>query len=582
MCLLCVSVGFFPISLQSAPFLHNVNVTSGGENSVSFLTANLNNGGGGLMTLRVNWGDGTPLETFSYPATSPAISNHFHYYEDDNPTGTAGDVYTLSLTVLNSAGTFSTNIAVVVTNVPPRLSLNVHSPIEVGAPATLRGLEITEFPLPLRGSYPHGITAGPDGNLWFTEPGLNRVGKITTNGVITEYAAGGVNLGITSGSDGRLWFCTLRSSQNDGQIGAITTNGVVTMYTIPRGENEPPKQPQYLTRGGGEEIWYSDFAYRVGQITPSGVIAQRAFIDGTNPWGIARTDDNSIWFTDYFNDQVVRYRPSDDTTNGFYLDPLASPTLMTRGPDGAVWFTQFQAGKIGRITTNGVLTEAFVARSLPYGITTGPDGAIWFTERRSNSVARLTTDGHFSRYDLSIFSDPIEIVTGPDDALWFTMAGRDRIGRIRYTTAGNVVLSGNLNDPGYLDPHTIQIDWGDGNPVQTLNLAPGIASFHVAHIYSGSQPSYTINVTATDDDTGRSSAIATVLVKIRFTSITRSASGEVRLRGVGGNGRTVTIETSTDLRDWSGIGTANSVNNMFEFVHPAASGASRFYRGKLP
>lgn len=28
---------------------------------------------------------------------------------------------------------------------------------------------ITEFPLPSAGSNPNGITAGPDGNLWFTE-----------------------------------------------------------------------------------------------------------------------------------------------------------------------------------------------------------------------------------------------------------------------------------------------------------------------------------------------------------------------------------------------------------------------------
>jgi hypothetical protein len=36
---------------------------------------------------------------------------------------------------------------------------------------------ITDFPLPL-GSFPQEITSGPDGNLHFTLPGLDRIGVI--------------------------------------------------------------------------------------------------------------------------------------------------------------------------------------------------------------------------------------------------------------------------------------------------------------------------------------------------------------------------------------------------------------------
>ena len=37
------------------------------------------------------------------------------------------------------------------------------------------------------GSYPFGITTGPDGNLWFTEYTGDRIGRITPQGVISEY-----------------------------------------------------------------------------------------------------------------------------------------------------------------------------------------------------------------------------------------------------------------------------------------------------------------------------------------------------------------------------------------------------------
>jgi hypothetical protein len=59
---------------------------------------------------------------------------------------------------------------------------------------------ITEYAIPTGGSQPIGITAGPDGNLWFTELSGNKIGKITTSGTITEFPAGGSQpYGITAG-----------------------------------------------------------------------------------------------------------------------------------------------------------------------------------------------------------------------------------------------------------------------------------------------------------------------------------------------------------------------------------------------
>jgi streptogramin lyase len=67
-----------------------------------------------------------------------------------------------------------------------------------------------------------GITAGPDGNLWFTEYGGNKIGRITTAGSITEFAIPTANsgpTGITAGHDGNLWF----TESNGNKIGRITS-----------------------------------------------------------------------------------------------------------------------------------------------------------------------------------------------------------------------------------------------------------------------------------------------------------------------------------------------------------------------
>jgi streptogramin lyase len=36
-----------------------------------------------------------------------------------------------------------------------------------------------EYALPKSGSYPEAITTGPDGNLWFTESGTNKIGRLS-------------------------------------------------------------------------------------------------------------------------------------------------------------------------------------------------------------------------------------------------------------------------------------------------------------------------------------------------------------------------------------------------------------------
>src|SRR5216683_1046064 len=68
---------------------------------------------------------------------------------------------------------------------------------------------VTEFPVPTASSNPNGITAGPDGALWFTEFNGNKIGRITTAGGITnEFKIPTANsgpVGIVAGPDGALW-----------------------------------------------------------------------------------------------------------------------------------------------------------------------------------------------------------------------------------------------------------------------------------------------------------------------------------------------------------------------------------------
>jgi streptogramin lyase len=68
------------------------------------------------------------------------------------------------------------------------------------------------------------ITAGPDGNLWFTEPDSNEIGRITPDGQITLFPVptpASKPIGIAAGPNGNVFFI-----EGDGRhIGEIVVNG---------------------------------------------------------------------------------------------------------------------------------------------------------------------------------------------------------------------------------------------------------------------------------------------------------------------------------------------------------------------
>jgi len=69
---------------------------------------------------------------------------------------------------------------------------------------------------------PWGITAGPDGAVWFTNDGDNTIGRITTSGAVTSYSDPSISrpLGIAAGPDGAVWF-TNGGNNSIGRIAVV-------------------------------------------------------------------------------------------------------------------------------------------------------------------------------------------------------------------------------------------------------------------------------------------------------------------------------------------------------------------------
>ena len=208
----------------------------------------------------------------------------------------------------------------------------------------------TDFVVPPgREAAPFNITKGPDHDLWFTEGVGQKIGRITTAGVIKEFPIRGAQflLGIAAGSDGNMWF----TDQLTGKIGHISQAGAAQEeFSLPAGS-----YPQGITAGPDGNLWFMDQKksglYTIGKITVAGAITEYP------------TNLNAGVFI----------------PNYLYWAEIAA------GPDGNLWFVNPQlasfggagANLVGKITTAGVITtyptndtrwESPPARTATYGV----------------------------------------------------------------------------------------------------------------------------------------------------------------------------------------------------------------------
>ena len=337
-------------------------------------------------------------------------------------------------------GTFSNIAGAVVTpsNVVKRVTwlVGVLAAFCFVSTAQSLNINVTEFSVPTPNSIPLGITNGPDGALWFTEnaPNVNKVGRITTAGMVTEYSvplafpgAGGSPgpLFIAAGPDGALWFTQY------GGIGRITTAGAVTTFA--------GHFPTKIATGPDGAVWFTEEANTIagsftarsaiGRITPAGAITTYQTpspCSSSDLGGITLGPDGAMWFTSLCAKSIGRIA-MDGTINEYSVPDLQTPGDIAAGPDGALWFTN--ANSVGRMTTTGILTEYPVGFYIA-GITRGPDNAMWLTsENLSSQITRISTTGVVTRYNIPDFA--YRITLGPDAALWYTANFDDKIVRLQ-------------------------------------------------------------------------------------------------------------------------------------------------------
>lgn len=273
---------------------------------------------------------------------------------------------------------------------------------------------------------PEGVATGPDGNLWFTLPFLGSgqcsgglgscggLGRLNSDGSVSEFEAGHNLPGmtpyaylssITAGSDGNLWFTEPSLIHNNVTVTGVgrLNLGFATVTEFPAGTTPGftlYSEPFNITSGSCGHVWFTDLAGDggVGYVNGEGSVVEygdgiAGYIAAAHPNGIAEGPDGNMWFTQSVNPGLVGRINPDGTitevtggsTTGFSAN--GHPNGITAAPDGNVWFTE--GANPGRI--------AFVA-SPPAAVTQPPSGVGAFDATLNGSVNSHDTslsDCHF-------------------------------------------------------------------------------------------------------------------------------------------------------------------------------------------
>jgi virginiamycin B lyase len=162
---------------------------------------------------------------------------------------------------------------------------------------------------------------------------------------------------------------------------------------------------------------------------------------GAAPNRIATGRDGALWFTEMSANKIGRITMAGVITE--YPIPTANsqPNSIVSG-EGGMWFTETEGNKIGWISLFGAFHEFRIptAKSSPVGIAVGPDRAIWFAESAAHKIGRMTETGSFTEYTVpgGFYNTPYDITNGPDGALWFTENQGDGNEIVRITTSGEM------------------------------------------------------------------------------------------------------------------------------------------------
>lgn len=212
--------------------------------------------------------------------------------------------------------------------------------------------EVKRFPLPpeRKGAAVHTATFDRRGTLWFTgNAGVyGRLDPASGAMQVWDAPKGAGPYGITATPDGTVWFASLNASY----IARVDpTSGQATVI-------EPPTPNQGARRIWSDSrgrLWVSEWnAGQVGLYDPAGKAWKEWRLPGDKPqaYAVYVDDHDQVWLSDFGANALVRFDPPTEAFTSHPLPDNPGNVRQILGRPGEVWGAESAADALVRLRTS--------------------------------------------------------------------------------------------------------------------------------------------------------------------------------------------------------------------------------------
>jgi virginiamycin B lyase len=245
---------------------------------------------------------------------------------------------------------------------------------------------IREYTVPTPNSRPHDPAVAPDGSLWFTGQGANKIGRINpTTGAFKEYPLKTANSGphgLVADRQGNIWFTAI----SGGYVGKLDPKtGEIQEYRPSDGREIDPHTPVFDHSG---MLWFTNEETNyIGQLDPvTGKMELKPVpTPHAVPYGIVATQ-KLLFFCEFGTNKLASIDPKTMTIHEYTLPASAArPRRLALAPDGTIYYTDYARGYLGHFDpATGKLLQEWISpggpESHPYGIAVTANGEVWYSE----------------------------------------------------------------------------------------------------------------------------------------------------------------------------------------------------------
>jgi virginiamycin B lyase len=263
-----------------------------------------------------------------------------------------------------------------------------------------------ETSIPTVGATPFQIVLDSRGNAWFTEFVGDKIGAVSTSGVLTETLIPivGNPTGIAIDAQGKIWFNLLQTGGvSDLYYIGSYYGGSFSFYNL----SDRVDTPVGIAVDSGGHVWLtqhgasllSEYDPATGEIkTFSTSIPE---VGASLPYFVYVNPVNgNVWFNEHYGNAIGRFDPSTGQMVEYHVPPgpstfgnISGVLTMSLGPTGTPWFAEVYTGKIGTLNCTTPL-------GLSLGLNVAEPGQIVRVSNESSASLQVTIESTGSRPEL--------------------------------------------------------------------------------------------------------------------------------------------------------------------------------------